>query len=99
MTMTSVEVAGMLDNAGIANGRLNESKDVWDHVQFSARDKWREINTEAGPVRALLPPFAFTDFEAVVGDVPSVGQHTDQILGELGYDAAAIAAMRASQAV
>ena len=99
MTMTSVEVAALLDGAGIANGRLNESKDVWDHVQFSARDKWREINTEAGPVRALLPPFTFTDFEAVVGDVPSVGQHTDQILGELGYDAAAIAAMRASQAV
>lgn len=98
-TMTSVEVADLLDRAGIANGRLNESRDVWDHVQFSARDRWRQTNTEAGPVRALLPPFTFTDQEAFVGDVPSVGQHTDQILGELGYDAAAIAAMRRSHAI
>jgi crotonobetainyl-CoA:carnitine CoA-transferase CaiB-like acyl-CoA transferase len=97
--LTSLEVAAVMDAAGIANGRLNESKDVWDHVQFSARDKWREINTEAGAVRALLPPFAFTDFEAVMGDVPALGQHSDEILAELGYDAAAIAAMRESKAV
>jgi formyl-CoA transferase len=98
-TMTSLEVAAMLDQAGIANGRLNEPKDVWDHVQFAARDKWREVNTEAGPVRALLPPFTFTDQEAFVGDVPALGQHTDQILADLGYDAATIAAMRGTKAV
>ena len=48
---------------------------------------------------ALLPPFAFSDFEAFMGDVPSVGQHTDAILGELGFDAAAVAAMHGSGAV
>ena len=73
--------------AGIANGRLNEPIDVWNHVQFSARDRWREINTEAGKVRALLPPFTFTDQEAAIGDVPSVGQHTDQVLAEIGLPA------------
>jgi crotonobetainyl-CoA:carnitine CoA-transferase CaiB-like acyl-CoA transferase len=98
-TMTSVEVADLLDRSGIANGRLNDSKDVWDHVQFAARDKWRGIDTEAGPVRALLPPFTFTDHEAAVGDVPALGQHTDQILGELGLDSGAIAAMRESKAI
>ena len=72
---------------------------VADHVQFAARDKWREIQTEAGPVRALLPPFTFTDEEAPMGDVPSVGQHTDQVLAELGYSTAQIAAMHASGAV
>jgi formyl-CoA transferase len=55
--------------------------------------------TQNGPVRALLPPFQLTDQEAHMGDVPSVGQHTDEILGVLGYDTAAIAAMRASKAV
>ncbi|MGE0417533.1 MAG: CoA transferase, partial [Acetobacteraceae bacterium] len=98
-TMTSVEVAALLDEVGIANGRLNDAKAVWDHEQFSARDKWRTIQTEAGPVRALLPPFVFTDHEAYVGDVPGVGQHADEILAELGYDAAAIAAMRESKAI
>ena len=96
---TSVEVAALLDRAGIANGRLNEPIDVWNHVQFSARDRWRDIGTEAGPVRALLPPFTFSDQEAPMGDVPSVGQHTDQVLAEIGYSADRIAAMRAAGAV
>ncbi len=96
---TSAEVAALLDAAGIANGRLNEPIDVWNHVQFSARDRWREIRTEAGPVRALLPPFTFTGEEAPMGDVPSVGQHTDAVLGEIGFDPARIAAMRAAGAI
>jgi itaconate CoA-transferase len=96
---TSAEVAALLDDANIANGRLNEPIDVWNHVQFSARDKWRTVNTEAGPVQALLPPFTFTDEAAPMGDVPSVGQHTDEVLGEIGFSAERIAAMRAAGAV
>ena len=96
---TSADVATLLDSAGIANGRMNEPIDVWNHVQFEARDKWRTIQTEAGPVRALLPPFIFTDEEAVMGDVPSVGQHTDEVLSEIGFTAERIASMRAAGAV
>ncbi|HEX2942985.1 MAG TPA: CaiB/BaiF CoA-transferase family protein [Rhodopila sp.] len=96
---TSEEVAALLDRAGIANGRLNEPIDVWNHVQFSARDKWRDIQTEAGPVRALLPPAQFTDQEAAMGDVPSVGQHTDQVLTEIGFSPDRIAAMRQAGAI
>jgi crotonobetainyl-CoA:carnitine CoA-transferase CaiB-like acyl-CoA transferase len=98
-TMTSAEVAALLETHGIANGRLNDPLATWNHEQFAARDKWREIMTENGPVRALLPPYQFTDFEAVMGDVPSIGQHTDEILRELGYAAPEIAAMRASGAL
>ena len=95
----SVEVAALLDAAGIANGRLNEPIDVWNHVQFSARDRWREVATEAGPVRAMLPPFTYVDEEAAMGDVPSVGQHTDAVLAELGFSAIRIAGMRAAGAI
>ena len=98
-TMTSAEVVAVMDAAGIANGRLNQSIDVWNHPQFAARDKWREVGTAEGPIRALLPPFTFTDQEAVMGDVPSLGQHTDAVLHELGYDEAAIAVLRAAGAV
>ncbi len=96
---TSIEVAALLDAAGIANGRLNTPIDVWNHVQFEARDKWRTIQTEQGPVRALLPPFTYTDQEAVVGDVPAVGQHTGEILAEIGFSPQRIAAMRAVGAI
>ena len=98
-TMTTAEVVKLLDDAGIANGRLNEPKDVWDHVQLAARDKWRQANTEGGPVRVLLPPFEFTDQEAVVGDVPSVGQHTDEVLAGIEFSPERIAAMRVAGAI
>ena len=43
--MTALEAAELLERAGIANGRLNEAKDVWDHPQLAARDRWREVAT------------------------------------------------------
>ncbi len=56
-TMTSRDVVALLDEAGIANGRLNQSMDVWNHEQLAARDKWREVDTPsgagAGPAAAL----------------------------------------------
>ncbi len=96
---TAMEVVALLDAAGIANGRLNDARDLWDHPQLAARDRWREIGSPVGPLRALLPPVTFTDTEAAMGDVPALGQHTDAVLAELGYGPADIAAMRATGAV
>ena len=96
---TSRQVVEILDAAGIANGRLNTAKDVWEHEQFAARDRWREVGSPGGPIRALLPPFTFTDVEAAMGDVPALGQHTDAILFEAGYGATEIAALHAEGAV
>lgn len=98
-TMASSDVIALLDRAGIANGRLNEPMDVWNHPQLAARDRWREVGTPGGPIRALLPPFTFGDFEAVMGDVPGLGEHTDPVLCELGYSDAAIADLRGAGAV
>ena len=96
---TSAEAADFLESAGIANGRLNQPIDVWNHVQLDARDRWREINTPAGPVRAMLPPFTLTDQEAVMADVPAVGQHTAAVLAEIGFTPARIAAMKSAGAI
>jgi crotonobetainyl-CoA:carnitine CoA-transferase CaiB-like acyl-CoA transferase len=98
-TMTSAEAADFLEAAGIANGRLNQPIDVWNHVQLAARDRWREIGTPNGPVRAMLPPFTFTDQEAAMGEVPTVGQHTDAVLSEIGFDRARVARMREARAI
>ncbi|NED63310.1 CoA transferase, partial [Streptomyces sp. SID10244] len=45
-----------------------------------------EVDTEAGPIRALLPPMTFADVELSMGAVPSLGQHTEAILAELAHD-------------
>src|SRR3984885_15117526 len=70
-TMTAIEAASLLERAGIANGRLNAAKDVWEHPQLAARDRWRDVVTPNGTVRALLPPFTLTDHEAAIGPVPA----------------------------
>ena len=81
---TSEEVVAKLDAADIANARLNTPDEVWDHPQLQARQRWREVETPAGPIPALLPAATFEGFEARMDPVPAVGAHTDLILGELG---------------
>ncbi|MBV8703088.1 MAG: CoA transferase, partial [Acetobacteraceae bacterium] len=96
---TAREVVALLDAAGIANGRLNDARALWEHEQLAARGRWREIDSPAGRLRALLPPVTFADTEAVMGAVPALGQHTDAILAELGYAPGDIAALREAGAV
>ncbi len=97
--MTAMEVVARLDAAGIANGRLNDARALWDHEQLAARERWREVGSPVGAVRALLPPVTFADCEAAMGEVPALGQHTDAVLGELGYGAGEITALRQAGAV
>jgi itaconate CoA-transferase len=85
-TLTAAEVEARLDSAGIANARLRTPAEFASHPQLAARDRWREVGTPGGPVRALLPPVSVSDREAAMGDVPALGQHTAAILAELGFD-------------
>jgi crotonobetainyl-CoA:carnitine CoA-transferase CaiB-like acyl-CoA transferase len=55
---------------------------------------------EAGRVRVLKHPVRYSVGEPQLRHLPPhVGEHTDQVLGELGYSADSIAAMRSSGAV
>jgi itaconate CoA-transferase len=92
--LTAEEIVARLEAAGIANARLGTIDDFVNHDQLRSRDRWREIGSPSGPLRALRPPVEMTDLEPAMGAVPSLGQHTDTILAELGYDAATIAAWR-----
>jgi crotonobetainyl-CoA:carnitine CoA-transferase CaiB-like acyl-CoA transferase len=93
-THSAEAVLARLDAAQIANARMNTVEEFLDHPQLAARHRWREVDSPAGPIRALMPPFGIDDFEPRMGRIPDVGDHTDAILGELGYDAATIAAWR-----
>jgi itaconate CoA-transferase len=96
---TADEVVERLDGATIANGRLNNVRAFAAHEQLRARERWRTIGTSAGDVDALLPPADLDGVDAVLGDVPDVGQHTESVLAELGYDRATIDRMRATEAI
>ncbi|NDV09263.1 CoA transferase [Rhodococcus sp. IEGM 248] len=88
------ELDKRLAAAGVPAARLNDMRDLIDHPQLSERDRWRQIDTEAGQVRAVLPPMTFTDVELPMGPVPALGQHTDTVLTELGLTDATIAGLR-----
>ncbi len=97
--LTAEAVEARLDAVGIANASLNSVADFVAHPQLSARGRWREVDSPAGPVRALLPPATLSGVEPVLGPVPGVGEHTDAVLAELGYDQAAVTALRADGVV
>jgi len=97
--MTRAELVARLDRGGIANAPLNDMHEVWAHPQFAARDRWREVATPAGPVRALLPPATLGGVPARMGGVPDVGEHTAPILVALGFSGAQVEALRADGAV
>ncbi len=81
-SMTPDEVTARLDEAGIASARLRTPAEFAAHPQLAARDRWREVDTPGGQVRALLPPVTGPGREAVMGAVPAPGQHTDSVLAE-----------------
>ena len=97
--MTAEQVVERLDAAGIANARLNTPEEVWEHAQLKARDRWREVESPAGRIPAILPPASFQGIEARMDAVPSIGEHTDRILAELGVEADERAALRSANAV
>jgi itaconate CoA-transferase len=95
-SLTAVQTIARLDQAGIANAQMNDMHDVWQHPQLSARGRWVEVGTPAGPIPALLPPGTNNTFSPRMDDVPALGQHTSAILCELGWSDANIQSLRAA---
>lgn len=93
-TLTAAQIVERLDAAQIGNAQMNDMHDLWEHAQLRARRRWVEVGTPNGPIKALLPPGVPESFEPRMDPIPAIGEHTDAILGELGYDAAAIAHLR-----
>jgi crotonobetainyl-CoA:carnitine CoA-transferase CaiB-like acyl-CoA transferase len=87
------------DAAGIGNARYNLPSDVLTHPQLTARDRWRQVDTPAGPIQALLPPPVISGYQPAMGAVPGLGQHTDSVLAELGIAPAEIDTLRVQGAI
>jgi len=97
--MSAQQVVARLEAAQIANARINDLEEVWCHPQLAARDRWREVETPAGAIAALLPPATLSTSEARMDAVPALGEHTDAVLAELGFSPGEIATLRAEGVV
>ena len=93
------EVVARLEQAQIANARVNDMHGVWQHPQLQARDGWREVDSPVGKLPSLLPPGRNAAFTPRMDAVPALGQHTQDILAELGFSAHEQASLAAGGAL
>ena len=94
------EAEAKLEAASVPYARMNDVAEVLRHPQVLERGRLLATALPGGATIDLLrAPFNIEGVDETPGEVPAVGQHTEAVLGELGYDAAAIAALRASGAV
>lgn len=95
---TVEQVIKRLDQAGIANAKMNEMRDIWNHAQLEARNRWRKIDTPVGRIPALLPPGGIGT-EPRMDAVPALGEHTASLLAEIGYSEDDIAALQKEKVI
>ena len=97
--MTIAQVEQKLEEAQIANARVNEMKDVWAHPQLKARNRWTEVQSPVGLLPALLPPATNNQFDARMDPIPGIGEHTRAILKELAVPESTVAKLLADKAI
>ncbi len=97
--LTGAQVLQRLDEAQIANAKVNDMAGLWAHPQLAARERWRTVASPVGNIPALLPPGRHSSFDYRMEAIPAVGEHTLAILRELGHNDAAIAALQHAGAI
>jgi itaconate CoA-transferase len=97
--LSSQELVRRLEQADIANARLNTMEEFWRHPQLEARGRWRQVGSPAGDIAMLKPPFNLDGMEPRMDPIPALGEHTGRLLHELGYSAPEVEALRRDGAI
>ena len=93
-TVNAEEVRRRLERARIAYAEMRTMEEFLAHPQLAARRRWAEMDSPVGRLWTLRPPVEMDGMNAEFGPVPDIGQHTDAILTELGYDGTQITELR-----
>jgi crotonobetainyl-CoA:carnitine CoA-transferase CaiB-like acyl-CoA transferase len=90
-----------LEKQGVPAGPINNLKEVYEDPQVQARGMKVEVpHPSAGSVPLLRSPMLFSGTPLATPVAPPLmGEHTDAVLGELGYDAGSIAALRRAKVI
>jgi len=83
---TRESVEARLTAADVPFGTVNDVQGVLNHPQLEARERWFDIPSPAGPLRALHHPLNIVGLPRPAGRVPALGEHTTEVLAELGLE-------------
>ncbi|HKN52094.1 MAG TPA: CaiB/BaiF CoA-transferase family protein [Amycolatopsis sp.] len=92
--LTGDELAARLTTGRIAHARRRELDEVSSHPQLTTRDRLTEVGSPVGSLSAVLPPITVPGRAPRMDPIPALGEHTDAVLADLGYDEAARARLR-----
>ena len=90
-----------LEEGGVPCGPINELSDVFSDPQVTARDMLLEIpHPTLGRIKQAGIPIKFSATQGSIDrHPPLLGEHTDEILGELGYSSDQVSKLKAEGAV
>jgi crotonobetainyl-CoA:carnitine CoA-transferase CaiB-like acyl-CoA transferase len=100
-TRTMQEWLDILNEAGVPCGPIYTVDQVFQDPQVRARDMLVDIEHPAcGTVKVCGHPLKYSETPAVVIEPPPLlGQHNDELLGQLGFSAEEIAAFRENEVI
>lgn len=84
-SLSREQVIERLEAASIANANVSTMQDVWNHPQLAQRNRWRQVDSAAGPLPALVPPGTSSAFQPRMDKIPALGENSATILAGLGY--------------
>jgi formyl-CoA transferase len=95
------EIQRLMDAASVPCGAVRDLHDVFADPQVAALELVRSLDhPTAGPIKIVGPPYRFSATPPAVRlPPPLLGQHTDEVLRELGFDDAAIESLREAYVV
>jgi len=91
---TSAEVQAIFDRHQVPGSPYRTVKEAMEDPQLVHRRALAEVHDSGGNFRVLNPPFRFSAATAAARPfVAALGEHTEVVLGELGYGPGEIAAL------
>jgi crotonobetainyl-CoA:carnitine CoA-transferase CaiB-like acyl-CoA transferase len=94
------DVLAAMQKADVPASKIYTVRDIAADAHYAAREMIREVQTASGPLKVpgIVPKLSATPGR-IEGGGPALGEHTDEVLRELGWNDAGIADLRARHVI